>query len=82
MKNIIANDQVTDEADVTTGWHAIEFLLWGQDIRLDKPGDRSYKDYVSRVNFNKRKIYLKRVTELLVSDLNWIVEIWDNKKKV
>ena len=28
---IIASNQSDDDADVSTGWHAIEFLLWGQD---------------------------------------------------
>ena len=27
------------EANISTGWHAIEFLLWGQDLSTDGPGD-------------------------------------------
>ena len=26
------------EANISTGWHAIEFLLWGQDLSDDGPG--------------------------------------------
>ena len=43
----VAKNQVSDEADVTTGWHAIEFLLWGQDLSADGPGNRPYTDYVA-----------------------------------
>ena len=28
------------EANISTGWHAIEFLLWGQDLSADGPGAR------------------------------------------
>ena len=37
---IKAANQADDEANVTTGWHAIEFLLWGQDFSTDGPGAR------------------------------------------
>src|SRR5262245_38576176 len=35
-----------DEADVTTGFHASEFLLWGQDLNADGPGSRPARDFV------------------------------------
>ena len=38
---IIGANQADDEANVTTGWHAIEFLLWGQDFSAEGPGDAS-----------------------------------------
>ena len=34
------------EENISTGWHAIEFLLWGQDRSETGPGDRSFTDYV------------------------------------
>ena len=46
-RDSIAKNQVTDEADVTTGWHAIEFLLWGQDLNADGPGNRPVSDYIA-----------------------------------
>jgi putative iron-regulated protein len=36
------------EENVATGYHAIEFLLWGQDFSSEGPGDRSFLDYVDR----------------------------------
>ncbi len=66
------------EENISTGWHAIEFLLWGQDLRADGPGDRPYTDFVEgRVpNAARRGLYLKTVTELLVDDLASLVKEW------
>jgi putative iron-regulated protein len=71
------------EANVTTGYHAIEFLLWGQDFN-HQPTDhglRPYTDYVpgagcSNGNCGRRRDYLKQVTELLVADLAIMAEDW------
>ena len=77
IENILENDQVTDEADVTTGWHAIEFLLWGQDFNANGPGQRGYQDFVpNQGNNNRRRDYLKFVTEQLLKDLTFLEEAW------
>ena len=34
---LLAKNQEDDEADVSTGYHAIEFLLWGQDFYSQSP---------------------------------------------
>jgi putative iron-regulated protein len=78
---IAARNQVSDEADVTTGWHAIEFLLWGQDFNVDGPGARPYTDYTPGNAANdKRRAYLKAVTDLLVTDLSELAAAWDASK--
>lgn len=71
------------EANVATGYHAIEFLLWGQDLNGTEPGagDRPWTDYASGEdctggNCDRRGAYLKAATELLVSDLEWMTEQW------
>ena len=66
------------EENVATGWHAIEFLLWGQDFRADGPGDRSFEDYVDgkTPNADRRGKYLLTVTELLVDDLRAVANAW------
>ena len=75
---IAARNQVSDEADVTTGWHAIEFLLWGQDFNAEGPGDRPFTDYTPGAPANdKRRAYLKAVTDLLVDDLAGVAKAWD-----
>jgi putative iron-regulated protein len=70
-------NQKTDEADVTTGWHAIEFLLWGQDLSAEGPGNRPHTDYIAgQGNNDRRRAYLKAVTEKLVGDLQTLEEAW------
>jgi putative iron-regulated protein len=72
-----------NEANVATGYHAIEFLLWGQDLISDAPaaGQRPYTDFVQGTgctggNCDRRAQYLAVATELLVSDLEWMVAQW------
>jgi len=71
------------EANVATGYHAVEFLLWGQDLNGTGPGagDRKYTDYVqgkgcTNKNCDRRAAYLKTATDLLVSDLKDMVGDW------
>lgn len=71
------------EANVATGYHAIEFLLWGQDLNGHGAGagNRPWTDYSSGDactggNCDRRGEYLKAATDLLVSDLEWIVGQW------
>lgn len=76
-ESIRARDQVGDENDVTTGWHAIEFLLWGQDFNAAGPGDRSHTDYVpGHPDHDRRRLYLATVTEMLVEDLRELEAAW------
>lgn len=75
---ILERDQVSDEADVTTGWHAIEFLLWGQDFSATGPGNRPASDYTpGKGNNDRRRTYLKIVTDMLVDDLGALAKAWD-----
>jgi putative iron-regulated protein len=70
------------EANVATGYHAIEFLLWGQDTHGTGPGagERPATDYdlkaCSNGNCDRRAEYLKSATTLLVSDLKEMVSNW------
>lgn len=71
------------EANVATGYHAIEFLLWGQDLNgTDKgAGNRPWTDYAAGDdctggNCDRRGAYLKAATDLLVSDLDWMAGQW------
>jgi putative iron-regulated protein len=66
------------EENIATGWHAIEFLLWGQDLFEAGPGARSFTDFVDgkAPNADRRRAYLKLVTELLVEDLENLVKAW------
>ncbi|MEM6324965.1 MAG: imelysin family protein [Pseudomonadota bacterium] len=71
------------EANVATGYHAIEFLLWGQDLNGHGAGagNRPWTDYASgddctNGNCDRRAEYLKAATDLLVSDLEWMTAQW------
>ena len=71
------------EANVATGYHAIEFLLWGQDLHgTDKgAGERPWTDYAAgddctNDHCDRRGEYLKAATDLLVSDLEWMAGQW------
>lgn len=66
------------ETNISTGYHAIEFLLWGQDFNKAGPGDRAYTDFVDGKGKNaaRRRQYLKIVTDQVVTDLNLLVNEW------
>ncbi|MBU2983370.1 peptidase [Lentibacter algarum] len=71
------------EANVATGYHAIEFLLWGQDLNghAAGAGNRPWTDYAAgdictHDNCERRGQYLVAATDLLVSDLEWMTAQW------
>jgi putative iron-regulated protein len=71
-----------NEANVASGYHAIEFLLWGQDLHGTGPGagERPYTDYdtanCTGGHCDRRAQYLKAASSLLVSDLEEMVANW------
>ena len=77
------NELGGSEANVATGYHAIEFLLWGQDLNGTGPGagNRPASDYLQGEGATgghneRRRAYLKAVTQLLVNDLEEMVGNW------
>ncbi len=77
------NELGGSEANVATGYHAIEFLLWGQDLNGSGPGagNRPASDYLqgdgcTGGHCDRRAAYLKAATELLVSDLEYMAGQW------
>ena len=71
------------ESNVATGYHAVEFLLWGQDLNGTGPGagNRPWTDYAkgdacTNANCDRRGAYLKAATDLLISDLDWMAGQW------
>lgn len=82
-KQVIAdNNEIGGEKNLSAGYHAIEFLLWGQDLNADGPGNRPYTDYVTggtgtAANQDRRGQYLTLVTELLIEDLHSVEEQWE-----
>jgi len=70
------------EANVASGYHAIEFLLWGQDLNGNGPGagDRPATDYslenCTNGNCDRRRDYLGAASDLLVADLEEMAANW------
>ena len=76
------------DANVATGYHAIEFLLWGQDQDYTNfmkdgvtngalvAGQRALSDYTINANADRRKQYLNAAASLIVSDLESMVLAW------
>ena len=74
---IIAANMSEDDADVSTGWHAIEFLLWGQDFSLETAGIREASDYLPTNEINiRRRAYLAATSTLLLEHINWLSMEW------
>ncbi len=71
------------ETNVARGYHAIEFLLWGQDLNGTGPGagNRPFTDYLqgddcTGGNCDRRAAYLSAAASLLVTDLEEMAANW------
>jgi putative iron-regulated protein len=73
---IVAANEEGGETNISTGWHAVEFLLWGQDLSDDGAGARPVTDYTTATNADRRATYLKLVTQQLVDDLTGVRDQW------
>lgn len=65
------------EENVAVGYHAIEFLLWGQDRSATSAGNRPVSDYTTEANAERRAQYLTVTSDLLLQHLGEMVEAWD-----
>ena len=70
-------NEVGAEENVSTGYHALEFLLWGQDLSAETSGQRPYTDYTTAPHADRRGAYLAAAAELLVENLQTLVNAWD-----
>jgi putative iron-regulated protein len=69
------------ETNIAAGYHAIEFLLWGQDLSAEGPGARPWTDYsqseaATANNQDRRASYLLAAADLLVADLASLTLAW------
>lgn len=71
------------ETNVASGYHAIEFLLWGQDLNgtAAGAGDRPYTDFLqspacTHGDCDRRAAYLSAASGLLVTDLAEMAAQW------
>lgn len=67
--------------NLSTGFHAVEFLLWGQRVDPSQgPGTRPYTDYVdggTAANQDRRRTYLQVATSMLLDDMRGLDAQWD-----
>jgi putative iron-regulated protein len=78
-ESLEALNEMGGEKNIATGYHAIEFLLWGQDMDDDGPGARPYTDFVdggTADNQDRRRLYLRTVSGMLVEHLQQLVDAW------
>jgi len=80
---ISLNELGGSESNVASGYHAIEFLLWGQDLNASNSGagSRPASDFMmgkhcSNGHCGRRAQYLWAVSELLINDLSYMQKQW------
>jgi putative iron-regulated protein len=85
-RDLIAdNNEKGGEKNISTGFHAIEFLLWGQDFDENGAGKRSHLDFIEsnegcgRTALRRRE-YLRVVTSLLIEHLTGVESQWSSKQ--
>ncbi|SHJ02436.1 putative iron-regulated protein [Mesonia phycicola] len=70
------------EKNISVGYHAIEFLLWGQDLTDPSDfltGQRPYTDFVdggTALNQDRRRAYLNICAELIIDNLTYLSDLW------
>ena len=73
---LISLNEKDGEENISCGYHAIEFLLWGQDFQTNGPGERPHTDYTTAANADRRKEFLKITVSLLLENLKSLVNEW------
>jgi len=79
---IAEQNEAGGEKNIASGYHAIEFLLWGQDLNNppESAGQRSFQDFVANGDANtinaRRGAYLKAATTLLIRDIEGVTAEW------
>jgi len=68
------------EENISIGYHAIEYLLWGQDLTAPatlENGNRPFTDFTTLENADRRGQYLKITAELILDHLQLMLDAWD-----
>jgi putative iron-regulated protein len=79
---VAAQNEAGGEKNIASGFHAVEFLLWGQDWNTppEAAGQRPHTDFVSNGDANsvnaRRGQYLKAATQLLIRDIDGLIPQW------
>jgi putative iron-regulated protein len=78
---LINNNAVSGDENISCGYHAVEFLLWGQDFYAYGPGERPYTDYLltadsTALNPKRRGQYLLACIDLIIDNLATLKLDW------
>lgn len=74
---IVSLNEREGEKNISTGFHALEFLLWGQDLSTNGPGDRPWRDFTDETRHASRRCeYLRLAAGLLVDNLQTVTAAW------
>lgn len=77
VTEIVEANERDGEKNISMGFHAIEFLLWGQDLSTDSAGQRQYQDYISTsLHATRRARYLALLSDLLVEYTQQLIDDW------
>ncbi len=83
-KAVIADEnEKGGQKNLSTGWHTIEFLLWGQDFNKAGPGNRPFTDFVdggTAKNQSRRRAYLAACADLMVEQFAEVAAAWELAK--
>jgi putative iron-regulated protein len=84
---VAEQNEAGGEKNIASGYHAIEFLLWGQDFNEppEAAGQRPYTDFVPLSAAagdvpTRRGKYLKATSTLLIRDLQSVIDAWSSQE--
>lgn len=78
---LVSLNEKGGEENISCGYHAIEFMLWGQDVSEQKPGQRPYTDFIpGTVSNDRRRTFLQLNTGLLIEHLTKLCDAWQPGK--
>jgi putative iron-regulated protein len=64
------------EKNISCGWHAAEFILWGRDTDPKGPGARPVTDFTAAPDAERRREFLRSCVSLIVADLQRVADSW------
>lgn len=78
---LVSLNEREGKKNISTGFHAVEFLLWGQGAGTTEPGNRPWSDYAKHgATADRRRQYLQIVSALLVEHLQSMADAWSAGK--
>lgn len=75
---IVSMNELNGEKNISTGYHAVEFLLWGQDRDQASAGKRPATDYVDGLsdNADRRREYVSLLSTTIIDHLEGVIAQW------